>query len=74
MSSERGERDKTMKIHVNRDLCDGNGVCMGIAPEVFDLDDDLILHLIEPIPDDPDVQARVRQSVTSCPVLALTVE
>jgi len=60
-----------MKIIVDRQRCDGNGVCMGIAPEVFDVDDDLYLHVVDPIPDDPDIQARVRQSVTSCPILAL---
>lgn len=60
-----------MKIIVDRQRCDGNGVCMGIAPEVFDVDDNLYLHVAEPIPDDPEIQARVRQSVTSCPILAL---
>ncbi|MFF4989335.1 ferredoxin [Streptosporangium saharense] len=63
-----------MKLSVDRALCDGNGVCMGIAPEVFDIDDDLNLHIADEIPDDPAVQAQVRQSVTSCPVLALTLE
>jgi ferredoxin len=60
-----------MKVVVDRQRCDGNGVCMGIAPEVFDVDDDLYLHIADVIPNDPDVRARVRQSVTSCPILAL---
>ncbi|MDW6023199.1 ferredoxin [Mesorhizobium sp. BAC0120] len=60
-----------MKIIVDRQRCDGNGVCMGIAPEVFDVDDDLYLHVAESIPDDPELRARVRQSITSCPILAL---
>ncbi len=60
-----------MKIIVDRQRCDGNGVCMGIAPEVFDVDDDLYLHVAETIPEDPELRARVRQSVTSCPILAL---
>lgn len=60
-----------MKIIVDRQRCDGNGVCMGIAPEVFDVDDDLYLHVVENIPEDPELRARVRQSVTSCPILAL---
>lgn len=62
-----------MKIRVNRDLCDGNGVCMGIAPEIFDIDDDLHLHVADAIPNDADVEARVKQAATSCPVLALTI-
>lgn len=60
-----------MKIIVDRQRCDGNGVCMGIAPEVFDVDDDLHLHVAEKIPNDPELMARVRQSITSCPILAL---
>ncbi len=60
-----------MKIIVDRQRCDGNGVCMGIAPEVFDVDDDLYLHVAENIPNDPELRARVRQSITSCPILAL---
>ncbi|WP_018182908.1 ferredoxin [Kaistia granuli] len=60
-----------MKIIVNRQSCDGNGVCMGIAPEVFDVDDDLYLHVAEPIPENSELRARVRQAVTSCPILAL---
>ncbi len=60
-----------MKIIVDRQRCDGNGVCMGIAPEVFDVDDDLYLHVTETIPEDPELRARVRQSITSCPILAL---
>jgi len=60
-----------MKIIVDRQRCDGNGVCMGIAPEVFDVDDDLYLHVAENIPDDPELRARVKQSITSCPILAL---
>jgi len=60
-----------MKIIVDRQRCDGNGVCMGIAPEVFDVDDDLYLHVADNIPNDPELRARVRQSVTSCPILAL---
>ncbi|MBN9253654.1 MULTISPECIES: ferredoxin [unclassified Mesorhizobium] len=60
-----------MKIIVDRQRCDGNGVCMGIAPEVFDVDDDLYLHVAETIPEDPELRARVRQSITSCPILAL---
>ncbi|GGO08260.1 ferredoxin [Microbispora rosea subsp. aerata] len=63
-----------MKVTVDRTLCDGNGVCMGIAPDVFDVDDDLNLHIVDEIPDDPVIRAQVRQSITSCPVLALSLE
>ncbi|MCM2388155.1 ferredoxin [Streptomyces albipurpureus] len=63
-----------MKVTVDRGLCDGNGVCMGIAPDVYDIDDDLTLHIVHEIPDDPAIRAQVRQSITACPVLALSLK
>ena len=29
-----------MRVEVDRDRCEGNAVCVGIAPDLFDLDDD----------------------------------
>ena len=35
-----------MRVAVDRDLCEANGVCAGLAPEVFDLDDEDYLHIL----------------------------
>ncbi|CRK59562.1 putative ferredoxin [Alloactinosynnema sp. L-07] len=60
-----------MKIEVDRDQCEANGVCVGVAPEVFELDDDDELHISEP---DGDIDPRrVAQAVASCPKVALTL-
>ena len=37
--------EQDMKIKVDFDLCETNGLCEGIAPEVFELDDDDFLQL-----------------------------
>ena len=29
-----------MRVEVDHDRCEGNAVCVGIAPDLFDLDDD----------------------------------
>ncbi|MBL7508020.1 ferredoxin, partial [Escherichia coli] len=29
-----------MRVIVDRDRCEGNAVCLGIAPDIFDLDDE----------------------------------
>ena len=34
-----------MRVVVDRDLCEANGVCAGLAPDVFDLDDEDYLHI-----------------------------
>jgi ferredoxin len=41
-----------MKVVVNYDLCESNAVCMGIAPEVFEVRDDDFLYLLDEHPPD----------------------
>ncbi len=59
-----------LRLTVDRDECEANAVCVGIAPEVFELDDDenLILHVETP---GPDLVDKVREAVNSCPKRAL---
>ena len=60
------------KIVVDFGLCESNGVCMGIIPEVFDLDDDDYLHVLtEEVT--PDNEAQVRESVRQCPRQAISI-
>ncbi len=35
------------KVEVDFGSCESNGVCMGIIPEVFDLDDQDYLHILQ---------------------------
>ena len=61
-----------MRVEVDRDLCESNGVCVGIAPDVFALDDeDLAVVTIDEIPGDR--MDDVRQAVELCPKIALTM-
>ena len=59
-----------MRVEVDRDLCESNAVCVGIAPDIFDLgDDDLARVLVDEVP-----QGRedgVREAVGLCPEIAL---
>ena len=62
-----------MRVAVDRDLCEANGVCAGLAPGVFDLDDDDYLHiLVAEVPD--SLGGAVRSAVASCPKQALRLE
>jgi ferredoxin len=62
-----------MRVAVDRELCEANGVCVGLAPGVFDLDDADYLHILV-----AEVPARlagaVRSAVASCPKQALRLE
>jgi ferredoxin len=61
-----------MELRVDRDLCEANGVCTGIAPDVFDLDDEDELQILQSEPGE-EVRGRVEQAVASCPKNALSV-
>ena len=52
-----------MKVVVNRDVCESNAICMGIAPEVFEVRDDDVLYLLNDHPPEskrPKIEEAVR--------------
>jgi len=60
-----------VRIVVDRDRCEGNAVCVGIAPELFVLDDeDYVMVTANPIPVDQEDLAE--QAIAECPRAALT--
>jgi ferredoxin len=62
----------TKKIEVDWGLCESNGVCMGIIPEVFHLgDDDMLTVLQEDVT--PENEERVRDAVRQCPRQAISI-
>ncbi|WP_460363517.1 ferredoxin [Actinocorallia lasiicapitis] len=53
-------------------VCEANGVCVGLAPDVFDLDDDDNLAIL--LPEVPaNLADKVRHAVRSCPKAALRI-
>jgi ferredoxin len=59
-----------MRVEVDHDRCEGNAVCVGIAPDLFDLDDDdYAVVKADPVPEDQEELA-VR-SIAECPRAAL---
>jgi ferredoxin len=59
-----------MRVEVDRDRCEGNAVCVGIAPDLFDLDDeDYAVVKADPVPEGQEDLAE--QSVAECPRAAL---
>jgi ferredoxin len=59
-----------MRVEVDRDRCEGNAVCLGIAPDLFDLDDDdYAVVKADPVPADQEELAE--QSIQECPRAAL---
>jgi ferredoxin len=62
-----------MRVVVDRDLCESNGVCEGLAPEVFQIDDNDELLILQERPDE-SLRAKVLDAVRSCPKQALKLE
>jgi len=61
-----------MRVQVDRDACEANAVCQGLVPEVFEVDDEDLLHI--KVDDVPAALAdAVRHAVRSCPKAALTL-
>ncbi len=59
-----------MKIVVDHDLCEGNGRCVEVAPQIFELrDDDRSYVLLQHPPQ--DMRAKVQLAVTLCPRQAI---
>ena len=61
------------RVIVDPDVCESNGVCEGLAPEVFRLNDDDELDILEEHPDE-SLRAKVQDAVRSCPKQALSLE
>lgn len=64
--------EAVVEIVVDRDLCEANAVCCGLAPDVFELDDDenLVIRTHEP---PADRLERVSLAVARCPKNALKI-
>jgi len=61
-----------MKVVVNWSLCDGNGNCAAAAPEIFALDDDDQLQVLQESFGE-ELRAKAEAAVRSCPKNALSL-
>ena len=60
-----------MKPRVDRDVCIGSAVCVSIAPDVFELDDQGQSHVANA---DAGTEAQFREAAESCPAQAIILE
>ena len=62
-----------MKVTVDDDRCRGHGVCTGLCPEVFTLNDDG--YTVVENPEVPaEYQEAVRDAAAQCPERAIVIE
>ena len=61
-----------MKVEVDADVCAGHGVCVGLAPDVFQLTDHgYTVVKVDEVP--AEDEAAVRTAVDQCPTNAITI-
>jgi len=61
-----------MHIVVEHDRCEGHGLCEMNAPEVYELDEDSVVHVLHTeLP--PELEAAAESGARMCPVAALRV-
>ncbi|WP_432842566.1 ferredoxin [Dactylosporangium sp. CA-092794] len=61
-----------MRIEVDYDSCESNALCAAAAPEVFELDDDDQLAVLQPKPP-LALCGAVEEAARSCPKRAITL-
>jgi ferredoxin len=61
-----------MKVKVDFDLCESNALCEAIAPDIFELDDDDFLQILDDEVTDEN-RDRVERAVASCPRAAISI-
>lgn len=62
-----------MRARVIEEDCVGDGSCADICPEVFEMGEDDVAHVIaDPVP--PEVEAKCREACEACPTDAIALE
>lgn len=62
-----------MKVIVDFDRCESNAVCMGVAPEVFEVRDDDYLYILDENPPEA-LRPKVEEAMRGCPKAAISIE
>ncbi len=62
-----------MRVVVDFNVCESNALCMGVAPEVFEVRDDDFLYVLDENPPE-SLRAKVEEAVRICPKQAITIE
>jgi ferredoxin len=63
---------KSLKVFVDYELCEANALCLQAAPEVFQLDDQDNLTLLQEEPAE-SLREKVAKAVRMCPKGALSI-
>jgi ferredoxin len=61
-----------VRVHVDNEMCVGTGICEATAPDLFEVGDDGISHVLkDEVP--TELVAAAREAAENCPTRALTL-
>lgn len=60
-----------MKVKIDPELCTGDEICVQLCPDVFEMQDDKAVVIMDDISE--DLQDSVREAVDSCPSEAIII-
>jgi ferredoxin len=66
-------KERDMKVVVDLNACDLHGLCVEAAPEVFEISDDGVLHVLNETPGE-GLRPKVDKAVRECPTGAISIE
>ena len=61
-----------MKAYVDPETCTGCELCVGMCPEVFEIQGMVSVAKVNPVP--VELEASAREAAESCPVEAIKIE
>jgi ferredoxin len=61
------------RVVVDFDRCESNALCMGVAPEVFEVRDDDFLYILDEHPPEA-LRDRCVEAARICPKQAITIQ
>lgn len=61
-----------MKVKIDKDTCTGCGLCADNCPEVFQIQGDLAVVMVDLVPH--EVEDITREAAQNCPVEAIKIE
>ena len=74
-ASHQPKREDVMsfRVVVDFDKCESNALCMGVAPEVFEVREDDFLYVLQEQPPD-ELRDKCNEAARVCPKQAITIE
>ncbi len=61
-----------MKARVDQEACVGDGTCVDMCPEIFQMDGDVAITTMDDVP--PELEGACRDAAEACPVEAIILE